>query len=573
MNFFNEKNIAKVSFACAAILISILTLSSGLLFIANKIDELEKDLIQFEQNFIVEQKKQVKVDVSALQAQIDSRRSSIHHKLEQHLINKVEEARATALNIYKTMQDSMPKKEIAKVIKEAIRPVRIGEQQGYCFILTLDGTAALYPANKALEGTNFITNGVDGCPDITANIISLARNSGKGFLRYSWTKPEDETGTLYPKISYVSFFEPLGWVIGTGEYIDNLESQAKKTLIDELQGSLGRDVTDYFFIYDLHNPDGGNDFATMLINNNRPDLVGKKLTDNIVDAKGKEFRKEFLKGIRADGEAYVVYWYKKTDGSGVGRKLSYFKLYPKWNWVVAQGIYLDRIDTIISTKKEELSTKVKHDIVILILIFLVAVTIALFVAYFLSRELQKIFDRYRRTQEKHLKKLEALNSRLKKQSQTDALTKISNRGFFNKQLAREAALSKRYKTPLSLILFDIDHFKRVNDTFGHLAGDKILQELANLISDNIRQTDVFARWGGEEFAILAPGINLEQTHRFAEKLRTIVAKHTFTVAGNITCSFGGSSYTPQEKSEDLLQRTDEALYHAKNGGRNMCVIN
>ena len=111
----------------------------------------------------------------------------------------------------------------------------------------------------------------------------------------------------------------------------------------------------------------------------------------------------------------------------------------------------------------------------------------------------------------------------------------------------------------------------INDTLGHLAGDTVLRELAALISDNIRQTDVFARWGGEEFVILVTNINIVQAAKFSEKLRKIIETHRFSVERDITCSFGASTYRPPEKIEDFLQRTDEALYRAKKGGRNRCV--
>ena len=172
---------------------------------------------------------------------------------------------------------------------------------------------------------------------------------------------------------------------------------------------------------------------------------------------------------------------KKPDGSGIGRKLSYFKLYPDWNWVFARGIYFDRLDDVVAARKDELSKKVQDDIVMLCVIFLVAVIIVLFVAYKFSKGLQGIFDTYRKTQQDHLDKLELLNKALEKQSNTDALTQIFNRGFFNIQLARETSRAIRYGTPLSVVLLDIDYFKKINDSYGHLAGDSVLQEMALLV--------------------------------------------------------------------------------------------
>jgi len=571
MKMFNEQNVSRISFLCAVILVGILTVSSGLIFTANKFDTLQKDLVTLEQDFIADQKEQLRADVSSLQASIASRHKTMKGVLEHNLQVRVQEALMTATNIHSTMKSRISDEMIEDVIREAIRPIRFNDKQGYCFILRLDGEVILYPAETNLEGTNFFSNNIYLAPEVITKMIELVKTEGHGFLHYKWFKPHDLSGQRIEKISYVTLFEPLGWIIGTGEYVDNLDSLTRKTVTKELRESLQGDVPDYFFIYQLNKIEGGKDFATLLINNNRPDLIGKPISDDYVDAKGKQFRKEFLKGIRESGEAYVVYWYKKTDGSGDGRKLSYFKFYPEWNWVIAKGIYFDRLDEIIAGRKEELSAKVKEDIKLLILIFLGGVVLSLLAAFFLSRGLQRIFNNYRHAQEEYAKELESLNNALEKQSQTDALTKINNRGYFNEQLAKEIAAAERYPRPVSLILFDIDKFKVINDTLGHLAGDTVLHELATLIADNIRLTDIFARWGGEEFAILAPDIGIDQAARFSEKLRKKIENQRFSVGRDVTCSFGASVYRPPEKVEDFLQRTDDALYRAKKAGRNRCV--
>ncbi len=571
MNMFSEQNVARISFLCAVILVAILTVSSGLLFIANKFDTLNKDLLTLEQDFIANEKKQLRVDVSSLQANIASRNKTMQSVLENNLQVRVQEALKTAENIHSTMKSRLTVEMIEDVIKEAIRPIRFNDKQGYCFILRMDGEVILYPADTNLEGANFFSSNIYLAPEVMTEMIELVKAQSQGFLHYNWFKPHDLSGQFVEKISYVALFEPLGWIIGTGEYFDNLDSLTRKTVTNELKESLQGDIPDYFFIYELNNMEGGKDFATMLINNNRPDLVGQPISDDYVDAKGKQFRKEFLKGIRDNGEAYVVYWYKKTDGSGDGRKLSYFKFYPEWNWVIAKGVYFDRLDEAIATKKEALSAKVTEDIKLLVLIFFGGVALALFAAFFLSKWLQRIFNNYRHAQEEYAKQLETLNNALEKQSQTDALTRINNRGYFNEQLDKEIASAGRYPNPVSLILFDIDNFKLINDTLGHLAGDSVLRELAALIRDNIRQTDIFARWGGEEFVILVPNINIEQAAKFSEKLRKTIVNNTFSIGRNITCSFGVSTYRPPEKIEDLLQRTDEALYRAKDAGKNRCM--
>lgn len=572
MPFVSEKHIDKISFLYAIIVVAVMTFSTGALFIANKVDTLKKDLVDLEQDFIVQQKEQLKSDVHALLARIDSRRSRMAKLLEVRLQERVEEAQKIAENLYAQMPDDMNREVIAGIIREAIRPILFNGKHGYIFILTLDGEAVLYPTDRSIEGSNFLTNNVAGGSEAIENLIRIAREKGQGFYDYNWTMPGDQSKSLHKKISYVTLFEPLSWVIGTGEYIEHLDALVRASVVQDFSDSMNSDSTDYYFAYALHDIKGGDDFATMMINGNRPDLVGKKISDDYLDAMGKPFRKEFLKGIREKGESFVVYWYKQSNGSGIGRKLSYFKLYPEWNWILARGIYFDRLDKIIAAKKEQLSKKVQDDILLLCLIFVVAVIVALFVAYKFSKELQNIFDRYKKTQQESFEKLEVLNQTLEQQSKTDALTQIFNRGFFNQQLATAISGANRYKSPISLILFDVDYFKVINDTHGHLAGDSVLKEMAGLIQDNIRQNDLLARWGGEEFVILAPGINGHEALQFAEKLRLLIAGFSFSAKCTVTCSFGISIYIYPEDGNAVLQRADQALYQAKQTGRNKCVL-
>ena len=158
--------------------------------------------------------------------------------------------------------------------------------------------------------------------------------------------------------------------------------------------------------------------------------------------------------------------------------------------------------------------------------------------------------------------------RLTQLATTDTLTGICNRRCFDETLEREVDRAARHASPLSLILFDVDHFKRINDMFGHQAGDRVLAQLAGAVGGAIRTTDLFARWGGEEFAILLPGCNLDAGRALAEKLRLELERQPFPDAGKVTCSFGVGEYTPGDNADGLIKKADLCLYHAKASGRN-----
>ncbi len=156
----------------------------------------------------------------------------------------------------------------------------------------------------------------------------------------------------------------------------------------------------------------------------------------------------------------------------------------------------------------------------------------------------------------------------KQKAFTDELTSIYNRTFFNEALKKEIASFKRDKQIFSFIIFDIDFFKKFNDTYGHQTGDDILIELANLIQMHTRDADIFARWGGEEFVKILPNTTLENALKVAEHLREIVDKHIFKNNLKVSCSFGVSQVRDNDNSETLIKRADDALYKAKQNGRN-----
>jgi two-component system cell cycle response regulator len=156
----------------------------------------------------------------------------------------------------------------------------------------------------------------------------------------------------------------------------------------------------------------------------------------------------------------------------------------------------------------------------------------------------------------------------------DGLTQVFNKRYFSEALAREIARATRYRRELSLVMFDLDHFKEVNDTHGHLAGDAVLKTLSLTVKAKIRAEDIFARYGGEEFAIILPEIDGHNAHQFAEKVRRIVETTEFRFEATqipVTISMGVATLDPEEPTAAaLIRRSDERLYEAKSAGRN-CV--
>lgn len=162
--------------------------------------------------------------------------------------------------------------------------------------------------------------------------------------------------------------------------------------------------------------------------------------------------------------------------------------------------------------------------------------------------------------------------RLKEESVRDSLTKLYNHRFLREDLHRQLQRAQRYDHATSFILFDIDHFKRVNDRHGHLKGDEVLRALARLMEEETRDPDVVCRYGGEEFGVILPETPGDRAREFAERIRRLTERRNFELGEPLTVSGGVAGYPDDgEKATDLIQAADERLYRAKQAGRNRVV--
>jgi diguanylate cyclase (GGDEF)-like protein len=163
---------------------------------------------------------------------------------------------------------------------------------------------------------------------------------------------------------------------------------------------------------------------------------------------------------------------------------------------------------------------------------------------------------------------DSLNT-FKKKALFDAMTKLYNKGSFMDILQEQVEKFSSYSPSIALFIIDVDHFKTVNDTMGHLAGDSILIQVADCLRNSLRKNDFPARYGGDEFTIIAPDTNMEQSQKLAEKLRSRIEEHDFNAGGaKVTISVGYTIFRPGETVQSFIRRADRALYDAKQMGRN-----
>jgi len=225
-------------------------------------------------------------------------------------------------------------------------------------------------------------------------------------------------------------------------------------------------------------------------------------------------------------------------------------------------LYLIRIITNIKYPQvSSLFSSVVVDAALIIISQMLGITLTFSLVMMINGRLFYDLNLYSEEREKMVGELRRLAT-------TDNLTGIHNRMKLELLLTAEVLRSRRYNRPLSVILIDVDKFKSVNDTYGHLVGDTVLKDIARLLKENIRESDYVGRWGGEEFLVINPETSAHGASSLAEKLRKNIEDHKFQIVGAKTISLGVATLQGEEWEEDMLKRADQALYRAKNSGRN-----
>ena len=350
-----------------------------------KIQDKKKEYISAQKNNII---KKVNFANNSIKFQI----KQMENKLKKSLKERINIALKTANYIYNQYKGKLSDKDIKKKIINHLNAIRYESDGGYYFIYEYDTNIMIGHIMPKFIGKN-----MTGLLDIKGqNLIDIQTKalskSNIGFSKIYFNKPNDPNNE-YPKITCVGKFEPLNLVIGTGEYLDIIKKEVQNQILTRFK-AFKKDNKSYLFIYELNNINGGVDFATMILNQNRPDLIGKKISDDYKDAKGKKFRKEFLNKIRKNGKGYVKYWYKKPNSQGIHPKLSYFYLQKDWNWIIASGFYFDDLTQDIEAIKTDIQSDIDKTIKSSITVAVILLLITSIISYLISNRLNKVINNY-----------------------------------------------------------------------------------------------------------------------------------------------------------------------------------
>lgn len=222
--------------------------------------------------------------------------------------------------------------------------------------------------------------------------VEILKSTASAFQTLYFEKPTNPDKE-FEKLVYFKKFEPLNWIIGTGVYLDDEDLRLKKE-IQKKYNTILTDLSYYLFSLKVHDMNGGKDFATVKILPNKPELINKKISDDKIDAKGRYYRKEYLKGIRENGEVFVKYWYKKPKDSTQGKKMSYFYYYEPWEWIIGEGFYYDNLEEQIVNSERNIEKEITDKLNYALLISIIFSILVIVIFLFFINDIAKTIDRY-----------------------------------------------------------------------------------------------------------------------------------------------------------------------------------
>ncbi len=534
----------------------------------SSVEDLKKDLVESKKGML-------KNKVNNLSELIVYEQSKIKEELVNRVKGRVKTAYAITNKLYYEYKDTKSENEIKDLITTTLKTFIWNEGESYIWVMDYFGVHYLLENEKILDGASFIDFQDAKGRYVVQEEVSICKEKGEGFLWDTFTKPNQNSNTQYEQVAFVKTFEPYNLCIGSAEFLDTATKKTNKLLFDMVRHV---DKIGHNYVAIINNK--GN----LLVHNKLIQFVGEdvEITDKLV----VKTIKELSEAIKNKEHTSYVHLWRNPSSDKIEERYAYLKRIPHTDWFITSGFFLSDVENQLAKQKvnmlEIYNANTKNTFFLAVLI----IFISLVISFFISQKIRKRFSIYQLSLGEKNRELHELNITLEekvkirtaelsqikddfeKLATTDALTRIHNRYSIMNILSKEISRSNRYDSPLSILMYDIDHFKAVNDTYGHDIGDQVLVSLSKLVSESIRDIDYLGRYGGEEFLIIMPNTLLQNATIYAHRLRQTVEENNFKEVGQLTISIGVVELQDDENIDVMFKRVDDLLYESKNSGRN-----
>jgi len=574
----NEKFLIRFITFAPFLVIPLITIIISLLSIQHNHEVLDQSIHNIRERLISEQQKSTISKVNMAIELINYQRSTIEKRLQTKVKDRVDTAYDIAQSIYTQNLGKKSDIEIQSMIVNALRPMIWNGGESFIFMLDHSGKFVLAPKYlRHLEGESIID-----FKDVTGRFvikeeIKLVNTKGDGYLWDTFTRAGYDPHLQFKQMAYVKNFGHFNWYMGSTEYLDTTTKEIEHSSIDILR-NINQNVSEYFFIIDKK----GN---SILHPTNR-ELEGK----NLLQGEHAAVVADFLEKARTNSTDFCEYQWENPNSGKIETKLSYVQKIPQSDWIIGTGFYTNEIDQAVEVKQQKLVALYEKEFKKIIIFSLFFLFVSLMISFYISHRLKRHFELLHEDIERQNHELSELNASLEEKiakrteelkiahdemekiAMTDMLTGINNRYAFFTILGMEQDKADRYNSQFSLIMFDLDDFKKINDTYGHDVGDTVLIDVVKNVAACLRKSDIFGRIGGEEFMILLPHTQIAIALEIAERIRDFVSQNSAEPLERVTLSLGVVQYENQESLESLIKRSDIALYKAKETGKNRVAV-
>jgi diguanylate cyclase (GGDEF)-like protein len=570
-----EKNLINIISFAPIVILPLMTIVLTIMLYRIHNDDLDKTIKKLETTLIESEKKSIEIKVNSIVDLIEYQNSIIVDSLKLRVKDRVDTAMEIANSLYENYKGKKSKEEIQNIIITTLRPLIWNSGESFIWILDHKGKFYLAPQYlKEKEGTYIIDFQDATGRYIIKEEIEIVKTKKEGFLWDTFTKPNDPTMKQHEQLAFVKDFGKYNWYFGSGEYLDTALKKTNEELITSISKITAQNDK-YTFIL--------NDKAQMLLN------ASMDLTTTLDSGKKKTVKKimkHITKTLVDKNQEHIFYNWENPKTGKIEIKYSFVRKVSNNDWFVGSGFYESDIKSLASKQSIKIYENYNKKIQYIFILGFVLTFITLIFSFFLGFYIKKSFQKYRDKIINKNNKLSELNESLEQRvllrtkelqksqeeleylATTDTLTEIHNRYSIMKILEQEMKYANYLDKPLCVVLLDIDHFKKINDTYGHDVGDDVLYKLTNIIHESLRPTEFIGRYGGEEFVIVLKDTTLEHAKLISERIRSLICEYSFKEVGQVTISLGLVEYIKGEELKAIIKRADKLLYQSKNEGRN-----
>ena len=395
-----ENNISKIIIFIPIIFLVTIVISISYFFISYDYKYFNTEIKDIENQYIEAQKDFIKLEIEKVADYIEYKKNLTENRLKKDIKNRTIEAYNIAVLLYNRFKNQKSKTEIENIIRDTLRVIKFHNGRGYYFGLDSKGVVTLFADKPHLEGVDILkVKSSDGKYPIT-DIVNIGLEQDEGYYSYLWSKP-NSTGTNHKKVAFVKYIKELDWIIGTGEYIDDVESDIREEVLDRIK-NIKYGANGYVFVLDI---DG--------VVLSHPKMTKSRSVIDLKDKNNFEFIKEFIKISKTKERGYVEYYLSNLeDKENVRKKISYIQYLPKWNWIIGTGVYFNEIESAIENKKDKFQSRIETYTDYIVILILVLLFIIITLSFLFSKTIKNILNRYKNIVKDKENKLLDLNRNL-----------------------------------------------------------------------------------------------------------------------------------------------------------------